>query len=158
MYCSSCGAALPPGLSFCNRCGAELTAKEAKPAKTLEFSESLVWAIVAVSTGGISVLIGMMAVMKAYLNFNTQSIAFFSLLGFLLLLGAESAFIWMLLRSRKAQSSGVTGTKEAGYPTQLHGSVARELDEGQSPFEPAMSVTEHTTHNLEPVYRERKAE
>jgi hypothetical protein len=28
MYCSSCGAAMPPGLSFCNRCGADLRVKE----------------------------------------------------------------------------------------------------------------------------------
>jgi predicted nucleic acid-binding Zn ribbon protein len=154
MYCSSCGAAVPPGLSYCNRCGAGLNPKEGKAIKTSQLSESLVWAVVSVSVGGLSVLVGMMAVMKESLNFSNQLISLFSLLGFLLLLGAESVLVWLLLRRGKAMS----GNQERGYPTQLSGPVTRELGEGQRPLEPAMSVTEHTTHTLEPVYRERKTE
>ncbi|MEO8434456.1 MAG: zinc ribbon domain-containing protein [Pyrinomonadaceae bacterium] len=152
MYCSSCGAALPPGLSYCNRCGAGLSAKEAKTAGMLALPESLVWAVVSVSVGGLAVLIGMMAMMKEALNFSTQLITVFALLGFLLLLGAESVFIWLLVRRGKALS----GAQDSGYPTQFSGPVTRELSEERTPIEPAMSVTEHTTHTLEPIPRERK--
>ena len=44
MYCSSCGAAVPAGLSYCNRCGADLRSKESSVAKRREASpDSLVW-------------------------------------------------------------------------------------------------------------------
>lgn len=113
------------------------------------------WAVVSVSVGGLAVLLGLMAMMKETLDFNNQQITLFSLLGFLLLLGAESVLVWLLLRRGSARNNELTGAREAGHPTPLHGSATRELAEGRSP---AMSVTEHTTHTLEPVYRERKTE
>jgi len=152
MYCSSCGAALPSGLSYCNRCGAGLTVKQEKAPSKSDLPESLVWAVVSVSVGGMAMLIGLMAMMKETLNFSNQLITLFAFLGFLLLLGAESVFVWLLVRRGKALSS-----QEQGHPTQLPGAVTRELAEGRTPIEPAMSVTEHTTATLvEPIYRERK--
>lgn len=152
MYCSSCGTAVTPGLSYCNRCGAGLNAREAKPTKTSELPESLVWGLVSVSVGGIGALIALLAVMKESLDLSNQWITLFTLLSFLLLLGAESVFIWMLVR----RSSSMRRANEPGYPTQLPGPVTRELGEGR--IEPAMSVTEHTTHTLEPAYRNRKTD
>jgi len=161
MYCSSCGSAVTPGLSYCNRCGAELNAKPAteKPggAKESQLREYLVWAILGVSVGGLGVLIGLMAVMKNELHLANGLIVLFSLLSFALLLAAESIFIWLLLSSqRRAQSR----EKEAAAITQLEGTTTKELGEPQERLlaEPAVSVTEHTTRTLEPVYRERKTE
>src|SRR5882724_1195797 len=99
MYCSSCGSAVTPGLSYCNRCGSELTAKKAAPKNTTQLSESLVWAIVGVSVGGLALIIGLMAVMKNELHFDNQLIVLISLLSFLLLLAAETVFIWLLFNS-----------------------------------------------------------
>ena len=60
MYCSSCGAAVTEGLSYCSRCGAEISARKSTvPLKPAAVPESLVWAIVAVSVGGLAVLIGL---------------------------------------------------------------------------------------------------
>jgi len=153
MYCSSCGADATPGLSFCNRCGNQLNRARAdgKPAEL--FPESLVWALVSVSVGGIGVLIGLMAVMKKELEFDSEQIVLFSLLSFAMLLGAEFVFIWLLVRRSKA----MRWTKEADPPAHLPGSVTRELDDGRR-HEPAISITEHTTHTLEPVYQKRKTE
>jgi uncharacterized OB-fold protein len=56
MYCSFCGTALTPGLSYCNRCGAELGANDRSVARPKEApQESLVWAIVAVTVVGLGV-------------------------------------------------------------------------------------------------------
>jgi cytoskeletal protein RodZ len=117
--------------------------------------ESLVWAIVAVSVGGLALLIGLMAVMKNELHFANGLILLFSLLTFVLLLGAESVFIWLLLSThRRAQGR----ENDAADSTQLKGTATRELSELQERLlaEPGVSVTEHTTRTLEPVYRERK--
>jgi uncharacterized paraquat-inducible protein A len=153
MYCSSCGAAVTPGLSYCNRCGTQLNSARSDDGKPAElFPESLVWALVAVSVGGIGAMIGLMAVMKESLNFDSEQIVLFSLLSFAMLLGAEAVFIWMLLRRNRRK----TDAKEPAGMTQLNASYTKELGEGQMPMEPARSVTEHTTHTLEPVYREPK--
>jgi hypothetical protein len=161
MYCSSCGSPVTPGLGYCNRCGAEVNAKpatkEAGGAKESYLPESLVWSILGVSVGGLGVLIGLMAVMKNELHLANGLIVLFSLLSFLLLLAAEGTFIWLLLSSqRRAQSR----KNEAAGIAQVKGTATKELGERQERLlaEPAVSVTEHTTRTLEPVYRERKRE
>jgi len=110
---------------------------------------------VAVSVGGLALLIGLMAVMKNELHFANGLILLFSLLTFILLLGAESVFIWLLLNSQRRARSGENDADEI---TQLKETTTRELREPAERLlaEPAVSVTEHTTRTLEPVYRERK--
>ena len=153
MYCSSCGSATTPGLSYCNRCGAELNAKKSGSTKESELPESLVWAIVAVSVGGLGVLIGLMAVMKNELHLSNGMIFIFSLLSFALLLGAESVFIWLLFNSARHAK---LREQDTGDITQLRGSSTKELAETRERFltEPALSVTDQTTRTLQPVHRE----
>ncbi len=152
MYCSSCGEAVKPGLSYCNRWGAELSGKERSATKPFDISpDSLVWAIVVVTVGGLAMLIGLMALMKES-NFNLGLIVAFTVLSFLLLLGAASVFIWLLLRSK-------SGAKETSDTAQLKEPATKELGAAQARAlaEPAPRVTEHTTRTLEPIYSERKA-
>jgi cytoskeletal protein RodZ len=92
-----------------------------------------------------------MAMMKK-LEFNERWILTFSLLIFLLTVGAEAVFIWLLLRQKSEAQSAADAlrlkeqaTKELGTPQ------ARSLRE------PLPSVTEHTTRSFEPVYREQKS-
>ena len=154
MYCSSCGTAVAPGLSYCPRCGAGLRAQERSvPDPPEEPPEHLIWAIVAVSVGGLGVIIGLMALMKEELHFSTELILLFSLLSFLLLLGAEGIFIWLLWRWQKATKAGREITREKGLTT-------RELEAAQAPAlpEPPLGVTEHTTRTLEPALRKHKTE
>lgn len=158
MYCSSCGSAVTPGLSYCNRCGAELGtklgSKTSGSAKSPELPESLVWAIVGVALGGLGLLIALMAVMKNELHFANGMILIILLLSFALLIAAESVFIWLLFNSaRRAKLR----EPDAGDIAQLRGSATKELAESRERFltGPALSVTEHTTRTLEPVQRER---
>lgn len=146
MYCSSCGAAVKPNLSYCNHCGAALSGKERGANNSIEASqESLVWGLLAVTVGGLALMIGLMAVMKQVLNFGTGMIAGFTLLSFLLLLGAESVFIWLLVRSKR-DAKKINGRKE------------HRVAQARAFPEPVMSVTEHTTRTLEPSASERKSE
>ncbi len=64
------------------------------------FPDSLIWAIVSVFVVGIGCVIGLMAVMKNY-GLNDGAVLAFSTLIFLLMLGVESVFIWLLLSRRK---------------------------------------------------------
>jgi uncharacterized paraquat-inducible protein A len=155
MYCASCGAAMTPGLSYCNRCGANKLSQvpiEATPdvAKQTEYLIMLVWAIVTVAVVGVGAPIGLMALMKEVLHLENGLILVGALLSFLPFLAAEIVFIWLVLRSR----SGSAGFARA------KGATTRELEEAQprALTEPASSITEHTTHTLDPVSRRGNAE
>ena len=156
MYCSSCAAAVTPGLSYCNRCGAELIPKKSDASKGSQLIESLVWAIVAVSVGGLALLIGMMAVMKHELQFENQMILLVLLLSFVPLLAGEIMFIWLLLRSKNliGRENATTDISE------FKKAATKELDEPQERLltEPAVSVTDQTTRTLEPVSRNPKSD
>ena len=152
MYCSFCGAALTPGLSYCNRCGAELNAKERGVTKPKEApQESLVWAIVSVTIVGLGGIIGLMAVMKEVLHFNDGLILAFSLLFFLTFLGVDIAFLLLLLRSK-------IGAGYAEGVSQYKVSSTNDLAETRRPIlpEPSASVTEHTTRTMTPIDGEQQ--
>src|SRR5262245_50084996 len=86
-FCSSCGAVVKAGLSYCNHCGEEVNTKERKLTKQSDTSfESLIWAIVAVSVGGLAMLIGFAAVLKDVLQFDSGQIMGFIGFAFLMLM------------------------------------------------------------------------
>ncbi len=152
MYCSSCGTAVAAGLSYCNYCGAKLSAAKnvgiTTPAEL--FPESLVWAMVTVFIVGLGCTIGLMAVMKDF-EFSKGSILAFTSLLFLLTLVIEGVFIGMLLgRKRGAKVAGDTKGLKPPATTELGAADVRALPE------PVASVTEHTTRAFEPLQRERK--
>ncbi|HKS43102.1 MAG TPA: zinc ribbon domain-containing protein [Blastocatellia bacterium] len=148
MYCSSCGAAVPAGSTYCNRCGTDLKPKQSGSTKLSEtMPESLIWAIAAVTIVGLGVVIGMMAVMKEVLHFETPLIVAFTLLSFLTFIGVDAVFISVLLRSRV----GARELFEKNFST-------KGLDERnvRSLPEPGITVTEHTTRTLDHVESDRK--
>lgn len=152
MYCASCGMAVSPSLSYCNRCGAELNAKDRNSNKRSEASpESLVWALTSVTIVGIAAVIGLMAVMSEVVHFNTGLIVAFSLLVFLAFLGVDSVIIWLLLRPRRDAKAYFRAQQKELTTNELAESKVRELSEA------SFSVTDHTTHTLEPAERKRQA-
>ena len=152
MYCSSCGAAVARGLSYCNLCGAKLnTAKGESGSKPAEqFAEMLVGSIVGTFVLGLGVIIGLMAVMKDLLNFNQGLIITFTSLCFLLMVAIEGVLIGLLLDRRR-------GAKVMGETPPPKDQTTRELDraEARSLPEPVPSVTEQTTRSFEPIYSEQ---
>jgi len=144
MYCSTCGKAVTPGLSYCNHCGAKLSgAKGDSITKSSEVRpESLVAAIAALFIFGLAaIIVLMMATKFVFGPENLGLVIAFTLLSFLIMLAVEGVFVWMLLGRKK-------GAKEA----------AKELGEAKARMlpEPALSVTEHTTRTLETVDRDGK--
>src|SRR5262245_20333482 len=145
MFCSSCGASVTPGLSYCNRCGAELNAKKDNTNKLLEMPiESIVWAIVVLAIVGVAALIGLMALLKLALHFNDGLILGVSLLCLLPFLAAETVFIWLLLRAMR-------GDRKTADVFQSQGAATKEIGVSQAHAlpEPSPSVTEHTTRTFE---------
>ena len=144
MYCQKCGAAVTPGLNYCNRCGTELEgAKKLSDAQI----ESLIWAIVGVTVGGISVIIGLMAVMKNVVNFPVEIIAAITFLSFFMILIADAVFVWLLLKRNRA-------SQRPGEDIPLIESKTQKLIDMPAQSElnqPIPSVVEDTTRNLEPV-------
>jgi hypothetical protein len=152
MYCSSCGVAVTPGLSYCNYCGEKLSgAKGDSMIKSPEVRpETLIGAMVCSFVFGLGAITVLMGMMKAVLHLETGLILFFALLSFLVMLSLEGVFIRLLFRRRR-------GAEEAGDTVLLKGQATRELDAAQARAlpEPMPSVTEHTTRAFDPTYPER---
>ncbi|MEP7272162.1 MAG: zinc ribbon domain-containing protein [Acidobacteriota bacterium] len=147
MFCSSCGSAVKPNLTFCNHCGAKLkTVKVPTIAKANEASaESLVWAIVAVFAVGMGTTIGLMAVMKNVLDFNEGVIIAFTAVSFLLMILVELVFVSMLIARRRQprEDDEQLDQFRAQVLAELHAAPIRV------PGEPAGSVTEHSTKSFQ---------
>ncbi len=149
MYCSSCGASVPPGLSYCNRCGSDLHRKENGVVKRSGPSaDSLVAGIVFVTIFGLGAVITLIGVMSRVLHASDGLINGFVGVTFLLLLLVDALFAWLLVRSKKSPS-------ETTDVVQLREAIRAELNAAQtSGFpQPAGSVTDHTTRTLEAVPR-----
>jgi len=135
MYCSKCGKAVSPNLTYCNHCGAKLNG-----AKSDDITKNLLFFMTAVFVFGLGAIIFLMMALKMVFGpENMGLIISFTFLSFLIMLAVEGVFVWMLLGRKK-------DVKEA----------AKELSEAKarSLAEPVFSVTDHTTRTLEPVDRE----
>ena len=151
MYCSSCGVAVTPALSYCNYCGEELSgAKSDSVVRSPEVKpETLVGAMVFAFVFGLGAITVLMGMMKAILHFDYGPIVAFALLSFLIMLSLEGVFIRLLFRRRR-------GAEEAGDTALSKGQATRELDSARALSEPMPSVTEHTTRAFDPIYTERE--
>lgn len=138
---------VPAGLSYCNRCGADLRPRETSVAKRREASpDSLVAAIVFVTIFGLGAIIGLMVIMKWVVQSGEGQIYGFAFITFLMLLLIDALFAWLLLRSKKS-------TRENIDIIQLKETIRAELQANPTSglSEPVASVTDHTTRTLEPV-------
>jgi len=152
MYCSSCGSAVPAGLSYCNRCGVDLRAKDPEVARRSGLSpDALVRSIVVVTIFGLFAITLLIAVMRVFLEANLGLINGFAAAAFLLILLVDALFAGLLLSSRRGQ-------RKSSNLVELKAELTRELGAAQthSLREPALSVTDHTTRTLEPVPRNSK--
>src|SRR5437870_1626657 len=122
MYCSTCGSAVSPNLTYCNQCGARLSRAKGDERKSSEVKpETLVGAIAAVFIFGLGAIILLAMAMKMVFGAeNLGLIIFFTLISFLIMLAVEGVFIWMLLGRKQ-------GAKEADDTKQLKKQTAKEL-------------------------------
>jgi hypothetical protein len=146
MYCSACGTPLAPGLSFCNRCGANL--KAPTDSKTGAITAFLT-AITLLGMAGLGIMFAGALVLKNEANLKEDLIGFFMLFTFLTVAITEILLIRQLSRFIKS-----TDQKPAETPAQFVSTP--ELRPGQQRMlaEPVASVTENTTRTLEYVRSE----
>ena len=146
MYCSNCGTAITPGLTFCNRCGARLEEKS-EPNRTPAIAAFLT-AITLVGICGLGIMLGGTLVLKKEAGLPEDLVGFFMLFTFITVVLTEIMLIRTLSR--------LMGSKE----------TKRQIAPGQQPplelrppstqafGEPVSSVTENTTRTLEYARRE----
>lgn len=150
MYCPSCGNALTQELSYCQRCGANLSiAKASSESKSLA---KLFESIVQISVLLPGVMLGGMVLLK-FNEFSQWLILLFMFMVFLILLGLDGVLVWQLLRLQNRND-------QAGAVPELEKLNTKELDDRQEQplLAPVRSVTENTTRLFEPSYQERKTE
>jgi hypothetical protein len=139
---------LPQQLKYCNRCGAQLSSpKETELVAIFEKRmdsemEGLFW----ITIFGLGLLIGGLFVLKKVLGFSEGMLVAYMALcaaAFVMYFGLG---VWQI--RRLAQSS-----REAGRAVQTGQAETSELNPAQpsAALEAASSVTEHTTHTLEPA-------
>ena len=165
MYCSSCGAEVSEGMSYCNRCGAKLKPVSEEmaavvPPPPVRVSAGAGWAMAAAVTlitlagfGIIFRLVRMFVEKGLSLEEGRLAVIIISLLVILLV-------DWQLLRQFTRLTSGkIQGTDDAPVKPEKRkrsekpSAVPPQL---AAPREPVSSVTENTTRTFEPVYRERE--
>ncbi len=155
MYCQTCGTECQPGLSFCNRCGATVNARQelvpvdiSSPVRVLGVTLCLTTLV------GLAILFIGLSGMASW-GVKAEVIGPLGVTGLLVLLGINLSLIRLLSRLLGAtpQKKGFSlpftkssTTKELYTPPQY----APTLPAGMS----GASVTEHTTRAFSPVYRE----
>jgi hypothetical protein len=146
MYCSNCGTPITQGLSYCNRCGANL--KERPEVSTGAISAFLT-AITLLGIVGLGIMFGGALVLRRGANLSQELIGFFMLFTFMIVGMTEI----MLVRNL----SKLTSAKETKkyFPAPSAGPQDLRLTQGTSLGEPVSSVTENTTRTLEYIRREQ---
>lgn len=157
MYCSTCGTALSPELSFCNRCGTQIR-KERSEDQERSLASALVTAVVLVAIFGLSLIVGGAIALHAAAQLHEGIIGSYMAISFLIVGSVEI----MLMR----QLSSVLGIerrrKQLEQPPQqplFQPAVvpANELRMAhlRAASEPITSVTENTTRTLQSSFDER---
>lgn len=141
MYCSACGSALAPGLSFCNRCGMSLKERESSKSDPVG---AYLTAIAIVAVAGVVFMLGGAIALKNGANFENDIIGIFMLMTFVIVAMVEIFLCRQLSRlSRSAEKKESFAQQQVGMPAELRAAQLR------APGEPVQSVTENTTRTLE---------
>ena len=147
MYCANCGTPLTQGLSYCNRCGANL--KERTEVSTGAISAFLT-AITLIGTIGLGVMFGGALVLRRGALLSQELIGVFMLFTFLITSMVEI----MLVRNLSKLTSANEKNKNY-FPAPQPVPQDLRLTQGMPLGEPVSSVTENTTRTLEYIRREQ---
>lgn len=139
MYCAICGTPLAPGLSYCNRCGANL--KERSESHTGSIAAFLT-AITLVGLIGMGIMLGGMVTLTTEAHLGEPIVGFFMLFTFLIVAVVEILLIRQLSRFTSS-SDRKDIPQQPIMPNELRPAQPRTL------AEPMQSVTENTTRTLD---------
>jgi hypothetical protein len=142
MYCSACGAAMAPGLSYCNRCGMSLKERdETKPSPISAYLS----AITVIGIAGLGLMLGGAIALKNGAQFREDLIGFFMLMTFLIV-----GVVEILLCRQLSRFVGTAEKRESlREPPQSTMPSAFSTAQPRTLAEPISSVTENTTRTLD---------
>ncbi len=147
MFCSNCGTPHTQGLSYCNRCGADL--REKKESGNTAAITAMLTAITTLGLVGLGIMLMGAIVLRRKANLDQELIGVFMLFTFLIVSVTEFMLVKNLSKltswheSKKYLPPPQTPTNELRLPA-------------ASPLgEPVPSVTENTTRTLDYVRREQ---
>lgn len=141
MYCSTCATPLTPGLSYCNRCGANLKEREDPKAEPVS---GYLTAITSIGLGGLGIMLGGAIAMKNGAEFPEALIGIFMLMTFFIVIVVETFLCVQLSRlTRHKGNLNSLAPQQPVMPAELRSAQPRSL------AEPVPSVTENTTRTLE---------
>jgi hypothetical protein len=146
MYCAQCGTPLTQGLSYCNRCGANL--KERPDVSTGAISAFLT-AITLLGITGLGIMFGGALVLRRGANLSQELIGCFMLFTFMIVALTEIMLVRNLSKLMSAKE------KQSYLPAPPMIPHDLRLTQGTPLGEPVSSVTENTTRTLEYIRREQ---
>jgi len=146
MYCANCGTPRTQGLSYCNRCGADL--RERVEASNTKAIAAFLTAMTLIGVSGMAVMLAGALLLRKGAGLSQELIGVFMLFTFLLVSMTE-----LLLFRNLSKLSGSSERKNlfpAPSPTQHD----LRLPQGAPLGEPVGSVTENTTRTFDYLPRE----
>jgi len=147
MYCANCGTPRTQGLSYCNRCGADL--REHVEVSNTKAIAAFLTAITLLGVGGLGIMLAGALVLRKGAGLSQELIGVFMLFTFLIVSMTEIMLIRNL--SKLSGSSERKNSFPAPSPTQHD----LRLPQGTPLGEPVGSVTDNTTRTLEYAPREQ---
>lgn len=146
MYCSTCATPIAPGLSFCNRCGANLKDRTANT--NMGPISAFLTAITILGVVGLGIMLGGALVLRKEANLTQELIGFFMLFVFLIVGSIE----FMLIKQLSRVTGGGDDRRVLAPPQQAHELRPANVN---NLAEPLGSVTDNTTRTLEYSRREQ---
>lgn len=150
MYCSNCGTPFTTGLSFCNRCGADLRERIESKQPTAAIT-ALVTAITILGICGLGIMLGGSLVLRKEAGLPFELVGFFMLFTFLIVGMTEI----MLLRNVSKLISASAAQSNHQLPAVQRPPLELRPPAASTYSEPIGSVTDNTTRTLEYARREK---
>ena len=149
MFCPSCGNEITVELKYCNRCGANLTLTYNNLPATFVAPVKLTAPTVVLGltlVGGLGIIFAG-ATELAQLHVHPAAITWMVLFSMLTLFGSTALLLRFWSKTLNLQRENPAPTFKSPAPN----FVPQQLPPR---YDPASSVTEHTTRTFTPIYRE----
>lgn len=147
MYCERCGKQIDEALNFCNSCGAQLRKEKSEQQSVLN---TLITALIVVSTAGLGVLVGLMAILLDKLQ-NPEPAFIFALFYLATLFGIAFMIMRQISKLIDANLKGkeieIDSKRREEPLVQLPPRTTAQLEEYREPA----SITDSTTRTLDEI-------
>jgi hypothetical protein len=156
MYCPVCGADNQQSVKFCKRCGASMSLPSTRSRSDRSRSDitpdkltGMFWSVAILSLGGLGVILGCMVPLLA-LGIDQKMMGILALFGFVTIFGIAGLLIRQLSR--------LISIAQANPAQAANPNMTAEYVQPQITDQPRQvsSVTEHTTRNFDPIYKEQR--